>query len=619
MNTNPALIRRLTASAALTLIAAVAVGAQPAAAQYGRGSQYGYGRPYSYERDPDYEYRRIPQHRRDTKREPAGQSRNVEGAPLLAVVALGEQRVTIYNTHGKMLQSPVSTGATGLETPAGIYSVVQKEEFHQSNVYQDGDMPFMERITWTGIALHGGVLPGYPASHGCVRMPEQFAQHLFGLTDIGMRVVVVRDDIAPAEISHPALFKLTPVRREALLVGSVLGRIATVATGSELSLGSAAQLEMLKAQAAAKSAEADVATKKAAAARQVAAKKAAAAANAIKSLRAAEGGKAKAEEALKAAERAVETASSPEGIGSPSIRQAELAKKKASAKLAEVQAQLEVDKEKVELKDKAEARVAEARAQLEAAKEKAASRLAEAQAQLEAAKEKGAARLSDAQAQLEAAKSQVQARAEEAARAEQEAKTAEAARDVATEASEDASRKTSPVSVFISRKTQRLYVRHSYIPIFEGPVTIRDADKPIGSYVFTALGYNTNGEVRWSVLSMYKANRDAEPAAQGPRRKGEILSAGAAPADVAGAAAALDRITIPPDVVERFSEVVLPGASLIISDEGASIETGKDTDFVVLMSGEPQGGIKTRHREQPRYRRDDDYDIGGGSFFPFSN
>src|SRR5262249_58580649 len=188
---------------------------------------------------------------------------------------LAEQRVTIYSAKGKIMESPVSSGQTGLETPAGIYSIVQKEEDHHSNIYEDGSMPFMERITWTGIALHGGVLPGYPASHGCVRMPEQFAQRIFGLTDIGMRVVVVRNDIAPAEISHPVLFKPTLVRREVLLVGSAPGRMPTAATGSGLSPGSAPQLEMLKAQAVAKSAEADVATKKAVAARPVPAKKAA--------------------------------------------------------------------------------------------------------------------------------------------------------------------------------------------------------------------------------------------------------------------------------------------------------------------------------------------------------
>jgi lipoprotein-anchoring transpeptidase ErfK/SrfK len=592
MTPKPGLARRVATSAALALVAAVTVGAQPAAAQYGRNSQYWYGRPFTYQGDPDYEYRRNPQYRHETKREPAGQSRNVEGAPLLAVVALSEQSVTIYNAQGKMLQSPVSTGASGLETPAGIYSVLQKEEFHQSNVYEDGNMPFMERITWTGIALHGGVLPGYPASHGCVRMPEQFAERLFGVTDIGMRVVVVPYDIAPAEISHPALFKPAP------LLGSAPGRIATAAGGSDLSPGIAGQLEMLKAKAAVKSGEADAATKRAAAARLVATKKAADAAKAGKNLRAAEGDKSKAEEALKVVERTIETASSAEGIMSPSVRQAELARAKTAAKLTEAQNQPEAVKEKVELKDKAEVKLAESRARLETARANAATKLAEAQAQ------------------LEVAKSQAQAGADEAERAEDAAKSAEAAREVAAEASADAMRKTSPVSVFISRKAQRLYVRQGYFPVFEGPVTIRDADKPLGSYVFTALGYHNNAEARWSVVSMYKANRDVDAAAQGQKRKGENRSA---EADVAGAKAALDRITIPPDVVERFSEVVLPGASLIISDEGASIETGKDTDFVVLMSSEPQGGIKTRHREQPRYRREDNFYSGGGSFFSFFN
>ena len=157
---------------------------------------------------------------RDANRDELAQSRRV-GPPMLAIVSLSDQRVTIYDAEGKILQSPVSTGSTGYETPAGIYSVVQKKAVHQSNVYEDGNMPFMQRITWTGIALHAGVLPGHPASHGCVRMPIAFAERLFGLTDIGLRVIVVRDDIAPADIAHPALFKPDPARREASLSPSV--------------------------------------------------------------------------------------------------------------------------------------------------------------------------------------------------------------------------------------------------------------------------------------------------------------------------------------------------------------------------------------------------------------
>src|SRR5262249_40417594 len=109
-----------------------------------------------------------------------------------------------------------------------------------------------------------------------------------------------------------------------------------------------------------------------------------------------------------------------------------------------------------------------------------------------------------------------------------------------------------------------------------------------------------------NVVSMYKYANGAEQVVQTGRRKGEE----AIPADVTGAKAALDRIAIPQDALDRISDVVLPGSSLIISDEGASIETGNDTDFVVLMTGEPQGGLIKR-RPQPRLR-DDDYFFGGG-------
>ncbi len=495
---------------------------------------------------------------RDGKRDDFGQSRRT-GAPMLAIVSLSDQRVTIYDAEGKILQSPVSTGSTGYETPAGIYSVVQKKEVHQSNVYEDGNMPFMQRITWTGIALHAGVLPGQPASHGCVRLPHAFAQRLFDLTDIGLRVIVVRDDILPRDITHPALFKPDPAHRQAALAVPPADRssgsgqapklrvgVAPSETETSASPGSAKHLQILKSMAAAKTADAEAATKRASVAKLAAARRAAEAAPATRMLRAAESNRARAEELLKAAERGIETASSPE-----SVTKAELAKEKAAAKVAETQAQ------------------------------------------------------------LQAAKAQAQAKLDAAESAAGELKTAEAARDAAVEAADEATRKMSPVSVFISRKTQRLYIRQGYQPVFETPVTIRDPDKPIGSYVFTALSYLGSADVRWSVVSMYKNADGAAPAVQAKRGKADTRNIEAAPADVAGAKAALDRIAIPRDAIDRISDVVLPGSSLIISDEGASIETGKDTDFVVLMSGEPQGGIKARRRE-PRYRNDDFF--GGPPF-----
>src|SRR5438105_6174113 len=109
------------------------------------------------------------------------------GEPILAIVSLQSQRITVYDANGWILRAPVSSGQRGRETPAGIFSVIQKEAEHYSNLYDDAFMPHMQRITWSGIALHGGPLPGYPASHGRVRMQVCFDDSLFEPTQTGMR------------------------------------------------------------------------------------------------------------------------------------------------------------------------------------------------------------------------------------------------------------------------------------------------------------------------------------------------------------------------------------------------------------------------------------------------
>ena len=124
----------------------------------------------------------------------------------MAIVSLRDQRITVYDKNGWILRAPVSSGQKGRETPAGVFSVIQKDAEHYSNLYDDAYMPHMQRLTWSGIALHGGPLPGHPASHGCVRMPYDFAEHLFGATSLGMRVIVAPSDVAPVEVFHPALF-----------------------------------------------------------------------------------------------------------------------------------------------------------------------------------------------------------------------------------------------------------------------------------------------------------------------------------------------------------------------------------------------------------------------------
>src|SRR5262249_27271924 len=127
------------------------------------------------------------------------------GAPIMAIISLRNQRITVYDANGWILRAPVSSGQKGRETPAGVFSIIQKEAEHYSNLYDDAYMPHMQRITWSGIALHGGPLPGYAASHGCIRMPFDFAARLFDLTQLGMRVVVAPRDVAPVEIAHPVL------------------------------------------------------------------------------------------------------------------------------------------------------------------------------------------------------------------------------------------------------------------------------------------------------------------------------------------------------------------------------------------------------------------------------
>src|SRR6516225_6506284 len=118
------------------------------------------------------------------------------------------------------MRAAVSSGQARRETPAGVFSVIQKDAEHHSNLYDDAYMPHMQRLTWSGIALHGGLLPGHPASHGCIRLPYDFAAHLFDLTKPGMRVIVAPSDVAPVSIAHPVLFEPSPNARDAAAAGA---------------------------------------------------------------------------------------------------------------------------------------------------------------------------------------------------------------------------------------------------------------------------------------------------------------------------------------------------------------------------------------------------------------
>jgi hypothetical protein len=426
------------------------------------------------------------------------QSRSA-GEPIMAIVSLRSQRVTVYDSKGWILRAPVSSGTKGRETPAGIFSVIQKVEEHYSNLYDDAFMPHMQRITWSGIALHGGVLPGRPASHGCIRLPFDFAERLFDATTMGMRVIVAPTDVAPVEITHPLLFQPKP--------------------------GAAAL-------AAARTAEAQEAVRKAA-------------------------------EARTAAGTAVREATQAKAP----VRAAENLKRIAEARLAAVEIKL------------------------------GAGISAEAKEQAEDAKAQAVAKIAELQLQWDVANVDLQLRLDAVTSARETAAAAETARVKAAEAARQIARELQPVSVLISRKTQRLYVRQALEPIFESPVTIADPDRPIGTHVFTAIERTPDdASLRWSVVSLRGGHAPSgvvEPQMRPRGSSGRDVEP--VPADPDSAKAALDRIVIPQDALNRIVGIA-PRSSLIVTDEALSPETGKGTEFVVLLSGEPQGGIKRRRR-----------------------
>src|SRR5207248_1922141 len=178
-----------------------------------------------------------------------------------------------YDADGWILRAPVSTGTTGRETPAGVFAVLEKDKNHHSTLYDDAWMPNMQRITWNGVALHGGPLPGYAASHGCVRMPYGFAEKLFEKTWIGMRVIISPNAAEPVEFSHPALFvpnaeaiAAAPAKAEALPREAVEAAkaaeetkkaAATATRDTALLTASLRKLEGLKSRADAELAHAD--------------------------------------------------------------------------------------------------------------------------------------------------------------------------------------------------------------------------------------------------------------------------------------------------------------------------------------------------------------------------
>src|SRR6516165_3731239 len=146
----------------------------------------------------------------DLDRAKENQPQETPKGPLQIIISIADQRVSLYHNGTLVARSSVSTGVRRHPTPLGVFSVVEKQRWHRSNIYSGAPMPYMQRVTWSGIALHAGELPGYPASHGCIRLTNDFAIRLWHLTKRGTRVIIARQDVVPVEMTNPHLFVSKP-------------------------------------------------------------------------------------------------------------------------------------------------------------------------------------------------------------------------------------------------------------------------------------------------------------------------------------------------------------------------------------------------------------------------
>src|SRR4030081_2328837 len=169
-----------------------------------------------------------PHRKRNSESAKNARPEDAPKGPLQIVISIADQRVSLFDNGALIARSSVSTGTLGHSTPLGVFSVISKQRWHRSNIYSAAPMPYMQRITWSGIALHAGVVPGHPASHGCIRLKNDFASRLWHLTKRGTRVIIARDDVQPAEITNPHLFEPKAVS------GSPEFQAATVAGKSTL-------------------------------------------------------------------------------------------------------------------------------------------------------------------------------------------------------------------------------------------------------------------------------------------------------------------------------------------------------------------------------------------------
>jgi lipoprotein-anchoring transpeptidase ErfK/SrfK len=418
---------------------------------------------------PSYKRKRVYQRRWQQPAEPSKAKAQVVPEkpqnPLTLVISIKSQKVTLYGNGKPIETSIISTGTPGNDTPMGVFSVIEKDRHHRSNIYSNAPMPYMQRITWSGVALHEGFVTGRPASHGCIRLPRAFAARLWEITQLGVRVIVAPEDVTPVSISHDRLFAMKP--KPALPPVAALQPDPVPTAKIRL----ATNAEMTDTPTVPETAEAQPPTR---------APEAAAGADPL-----AEG-------------RALTEMIRAEAAGEP-------VKERAKEVAKEIEPEPVIAFGKPGNLDKLK---------------------------------------------------------------------------LATTGKEYPSR-PGAITVFISRSLGKLYVRKGFWPVFETPVKIAQPDVPFGTHVFTALEPKNDTELRWNVVSIPNDIKKTQALTPAQRRFGAVAAVRehvhpANPADV------LNRIAIPDEALNRISELMTPGASLVVSDMGISHETNRGTDFIIL-------------------------------------
>lgn len=515
--------------------------------------------------------------------------------PLIIAISINQQKVRVYDANGIFAESPVSTGTKSHPTPMGVFSIIQKHKMHHSNIYSGAPMPFMQRITWSGVAMHAGALPGYPASHGCIRLPMAFAAKMWKWTKMGARVIVTPGEMTPSSFSHPLLVaqKVVP---QPVAADEPMSDAPAVKSDKGADAGSAI-----------KSASSDTSLE----------------------LRSTVGHGHGTPDRTPLRERthtadasgAMPATNSAVTMSDASSSASRMPVSNEAAKSEPVKSDAEPEPAKSTDAASTDSKPAEVTSSESNSSDAATAEVRSVEtgntikSEISASDAPVEAKSADVKPDevrtgtLKADAPKVETPKAEAAKiAEKPAEPVKAIADtpaVAPDAKKDPSRlpgvekaaakpepkRTGQIAVFVSRKDGKLYVRQNFTPLFDVPVTIAPSERMLGTHVFTAeVDKNDPNLLRWSVVSLPVTARNAAIKEEDERAARRRKVAGGAPAEAKPAPApnspaeALDRINVPPEAMARIAEALTTGGSIVVSDHGINTgETGEGTDFIVPL------------------------------------